>query len=292
MTTLHLRKSIVRLLVLLLAFLAFSRLLAASPLTTAGSSRDGNDLGLTQPATDFFDGSPLGGGWFYSSWFGYYNSNSYPWIYHNELGWMYVSGTGSDNIWMYSSDPGWIWFARNTFPFLWSDPDQAWLWWLQGSHDPLWLFNLTTGQWQHEFGLTPASDLLGTWIGNGSYYDYTFDDNNNLIPNALVYAQFTFFFTNPGNGSTNFACWVQILSFQQLAPNQDFIPEQNWGIGIAPIAISSSRWTGDNGGFDAWSFSFTTNTMAGSVTRDPGNNAFFGINSTGINGITLTKQGN
>ena len=222
------------------------------------------------------------------------------WIYDfNTQQWTTLGSAGASVILTPTTANGWAYFL---WPYVFKqNPDNSWTsyYFDESSGSTLYLYNFGTGQWELMNSplpmvccLTPARDILGTWTGSGSYYDYTFDINNNLIPNALVNAQFTFTFLDPGDGSTDFDCWVHILSYQQLAPNQDFIPEQDWGIGIGPITISSSRWTGDNGGYDTWSFNFTTNTMAGSVTRDPGDASFFGINSTGLNGITLTKQSN
>jgi hypothetical protein len=97
--------------------------------------------------TDIFAGAPLGGGWFYSSWFGYYNSNSYPWIYHNELGWMYVFGSDPNDIWLYSPNLGFLWTTSTIYSFLWSDRDHAWLWYEIGTFNPLWFYNFSLGQW-------------------------------------------------------------------------------------------------------------------------------------------------
>jgi Putative Ig domain len=99
-------------------------------------------------SNDIFDGVPLGGGWFYSSWFGYYASISYPWIWHRELGPLYVFGTNSNSIWLYSPTlDDFLWTTSTTYPFLWSDRAQAWLWYQRGTSNPLWFYNFSLGQW-------------------------------------------------------------------------------------------------------------------------------------------------
>jgi hypothetical protein len=118
----------------------------------SGSTHDTGLFLAFQPthpvaSNDIFDGSPLGSGWFYSSWFGTYNSNSYPWIYHNELGFMYVFGSDSNNIWLYSPNLGFLWTTSIIYPFLWSDRDQAWLWYERGTSNPLWFYNVNLDQW-------------------------------------------------------------------------------------------------------------------------------------------------
>ena len=57
-------------------------------------------------STPWPDASDLGGGWKRSSWFGDFNVNLYPWIYHAQHGWMYTFGTDPTSIWFWTSDLG------------------------------------------------------------------------------------------------------------------------------------------------------------------------------------------
>jgi len=222
----------------------------------------------------------------------------------NTLQWTTLGGGGVSGIRTPTTVNGWMYFD---WPYAYSQNQNTWYYFDENSGNSsfgqdspdvgsrLWIFNFGTNQWELMNSplpmvccLTPARNILGIWIGNGRYYDYCFDVNQNLIPNALVNGQFTFIFTDNGNGGINLGCTVHPLNFQQLAPNEVFYIPFDLNFGIFPIVISSSRWTGEEGGFDAWSFNFTTNTMAGSVARIP-NNSFLGIDSIGINGIILTK---
>jgi hypothetical protein len=169
----------------------------------------------------------------------YMNPPDTQWIFDTNRGvWITLGTDGTKNGWMFFDWPyghsenrnTWYYFDENSGngSFGQDSPDV-------GSR--LWIFNFGAGQWELLNSpapmlccLPPARDISGTWVGSGSYIDYTCDDNNTLIQNALVNAQFTFVFTAAGNGGANFACFVQILGFTQLAPNQNFFLPVIWGV--------------------------------------------------------------
>lgn len=248
-----------------------------------------------------------------------YFAGSQPYLWSQDAnGWAYMSPNGTQ--WTYdfnthqwttlsvSGASAWAYFL---WPYVFKqNPDNSWTsyYFDESSGSMLWLYNFGTAGWELMNSplpfvccLPPARDILGTWTGSGSYIDYTCDFNTgDTIQNALVNAAFTFFFFDPGDGSTVLVATANPLSWTQLAPTEDFIPPVFWGNGATAITISSSRWWCHVDVLDdAWSFNFTTNTMAGSITRDPGvdccNNgacSFVGVDSTGLNGIALTKQSN
>jgi hypothetical protein len=53
--------------------------------------------------------------WKHEEWLGYFNDDSFPWIYHADLGWLYSSGTSHNNVWFYSPSLGWFWTNRETY---------------------------------------------------------------------------------------------------------------------------------------------------------------------------------
>lgn len=82
----------------------------------------------------------LSNGWWYD-WFGYFNTNSAPWIYHLTLGWLYPVGTSADSIWFW--DPqwdegkgGWWWTGSSVFPWIFSVADDGWYWYDAAASTP------------------------------------------------------------------------------------------------------------------------------------------------------------
>ena len=98
--------------------------------------------------TSFFEGSVyVGSNWKWLDNFGYYTDAFYPWIFHNEHGWVYCSPDG-DNMYFYTLDLGWLFTSRTLYPSLYRFSSGAWLWYLMGSSHPRWFNNLTTGTWE------------------------------------------------------------------------------------------------------------------------------------------------
>lgn len=69
---------------------------------------------------EWVDGGPLDKftGWWKSSWFGIYNGQFYPWIYHQNLGWVYINSDNADGTWLYHERLGWVWTRHDTFPYI------------------------------------------------------------------------------------------------------------------------------------------------------------------------------
>ena len=98
--------------------------------------------GLWRDAVDF------GSGWKWLGWFGYFNTNGFPWIYHQTLGWLYPFGTSTDSVWFWdASMNSFLWTSRTVYPYFYGSANQAWLYYLDGSHNPEWFFNYGTSQW-------------------------------------------------------------------------------------------------------------------------------------------------
>ena len=62
-------------------------------------------------------------GWKRAGWFGYFFSNFYPWIFHENLGWVYVSQKDMQSAWFHHRQLGWIWTKPEQFPALYRDSD-------------------------------------------------------------------------------------------------------------------------------------------------------------------------
>lgn len=103
-------------------------------------------LSYSGPWQDALDS---GNGWWYD-WFGWFNTNAAPWIYHQTLGWLYPYGTSADNIWFYDVDMNaFCWTSQAVFPCVYrTGRNNAWLYYDVGTSNPPWFFNFSTGQWE------------------------------------------------------------------------------------------------------------------------------------------------
>lgn len=64
--------------------------------------------------------------WYFLDWFGYYYQNQSTWVFHGDFGWIYPSGKGSYDNWIYFPQAGWMWTNRFTFPYFFSSNDSEW----------------------------------------------------------------------------------------------------------------------------------------------------------------------
>ena len=108
------------------------------------------DFDTGTSVVDPFSGSSLGGGYYYSSWFGIYNSQFYPWIYRTDLGFIYVDVSGSD-LYLYvvngngSGSMGWIYTNQFLFPNVYSFTRNSWLYFTNGTS----FYNYTTSSFEN-----------------------------------------------------------------------------------------------------------------------------------------------
>ena len=90
------------------------------------------NVSATGGASDPFNGSSLGGGYYYSTWFGTYNSQFYPWDYRTDIGFFYIDPVGASDLYLYvlngnSSPMGWIYTTATLFPNVYSFTRNSWL---------------------------------------------------------------------------------------------------------------------------------------------------------------------
>ncbi len=70
----------------------------------------------------------LEGGWRESTWLGTYLPNQEnEWVYHLQLGWLFVQLDGQGGFWMWMPEEKWLWTKQGVWPFLWSDATAGWL---------------------------------------------------------------------------------------------------------------------------------------------------------------------
>jgi hypothetical protein len=92
------------------------------------------------------EGVSASAGWKQAGWFGYYFSQSYPWIYHPNLGWIYVSESETTGLWLYREPLGWLWTNPSTYPYLYKNESSNWLY-LDREHGPIRYYDYSTSNW-------------------------------------------------------------------------------------------------------------------------------------------------
>ncbi len=73
--------------------------------------------------------------WKFLEWLGYFNDDNFPWIYHSDLGWIYVHGPKEDEVWLYITGLGWFWTTEE----IWSNRKPDWLLWLYEQENSRWV---------------------------------------------------------------------------------------------------------------------------------------------------------
>lgn len=92
--------------------------------------------------------------WYTSEWFGtfYVPTLNTNWIYHIELGWLYLSIDSDDSYWMYlklqkeGQDMGWVWTTKNSFPYLYHLDETEWIYFLKVQDQPKF-YEYENGTW-------------------------------------------------------------------------------------------------------------------------------------------------
>jgi uncharacterized repeat protein (TIGR02543 family) len=78
----------------------------------------------------------LGNGWKRFDWFGSYYEHSSGWIYHTDLGWLYRVSEGTDSIWLYLNNHGWLWTSLSVCPYFYDAKTSNWMYFKSGDDKP------------------------------------------------------------------------------------------------------------------------------------------------------------
>ncbi len=102
---------------------------------------------------DIFSGGPdAGDGWHESTWFGFYNVNFDPRIFHLEHGWTFVDASSTpDSMFLLDlTSAGWFFVGQGLYPNLFSFGRNAWGFYFAGTSVPRQYVDLGSGDF---FGL-------------------------------------------------------------------------------------------------------------------------------------------
>ena len=99
------------------------------------------------PAVDPMDTAvDLGDGWRWIDFFGSYQADRFPWVFHEQHGWIYF-GDGNLNTGQFIHDAtlGWIWTDRRRYPNIYSFDRNTWMLYEEGTTDPRILTEIKSG---------------------------------------------------------------------------------------------------------------------------------------------------
>ena len=120
--------------------------------------------------------TPVNGlqGWWESPWMGFYYADSYPWMYHQNLGWIFVSMESAEGIWFFDHRLGWLWTNPQEYPALYLEKRDHWVYLDKGTAQTR-VYDYEEEEWFEPdipiqiFGnLDPENG--GEIIGYGNYY--------------------------------------------------------------------------------------------------------------------------
>ena len=66
-------------------------------------------------------------GWKYLDWFGWFSDRDYPWLYHENLGWIEVKPLNTQEMWLWHNRFEWGYTGEDSYPYLYRYADKHWI---------------------------------------------------------------------------------------------------------------------------------------------------------------------
>jgi hypothetical protein len=92
------------------------------------------------------DGVEVIPGWKRAGWFGFYFADFYPWVFHENLGWLFVSEKSMEGAWFHRERLGWVWTSPEVFPNLYMIEKNEWVY-LDNNYPFTVLFDYQRMEW-------------------------------------------------------------------------------------------------------------------------------------------------
>jgi len=91
----------------------------------------------------------VGGNWNFSPWYGFYNDENFPWIFHDQHGWQFLSRAqgGANASWIYDLSLGWLWVSEEAYPSVYSVSERSWLYYDESTESPRWFYHFDNNEW-------------------------------------------------------------------------------------------------------------------------------------------------
>ena len=131
-----------------------------------GSVETSQSINISAPYWDI-DSEDLGNGWKSFDWFGrYFEMDGSNWIYHENLGWLYRSGSTTDNTWLWSDIWQWGWVSDSSYPYVTLSVED-WLYYFNGTSNPVRYYDYDLYKWMEANFLEDRSIELSIKEGEG-----------------------------------------------------------------------------------------------------------------------------
>lgn len=122
------------------------------------------DLATGESVVLLSDGVEVVPGWKKAGWFGLFFADFYPWVYHQGLGWIFVTENSQKGAWFHRENLGWIWTNPEVFPALFMADHEQWIY-LDMEKARTTLYDYLKKEW---FELDRPYAILGGAVpGNG-----------------------------------------------------------------------------------------------------------------------------
>ena len=115
--------------------------------------------------------------WYESSWMGVYFESSNFWLYHANLGWMFIPSSNTENFWMYHDDLQWLWTTSTIYPWIYVNEIKGWRYYLP----QLGFYSADAKIWSSPSELLAEFSQIDSGAYTSAYYS-----SGTISPNANI----------------------------------------------------------------------------------------------------------
>lgn len=132
------------------------------------------DLATGENVVMIEQGNEFTPGWKRAGWFGIYFAQFFPWVYHQNLGWVHINQRSNGDVWLHHDRLGWTWTNPTHFPFLYIKKRNEWSYVKTDSSQPI-LYDFGRNEWfslKRKYNISAFSNPVdgGKITGTGEFY--------------------------------------------------------------------------------------------------------------------------
>ena len=143
------------------------------------------DLATGESVVLLDEGREVIPGWKRAGWFGFYFADLFPWVYHQNLGWLFVAQKDGEGVWFHQERLGWAWSNPGDFPYLYMINRDEWTYVNMDMNSPT-LYDFAREEWfalnrKYRISATSNPSYGGYVSGVGEFYRW---EQTTLVANA------------------------------------------------------------------------------------------------------------